>query len=96
MSGNGEGYQDGLGDDPVSKVVVDIIAAQYRVDESEVYRDSKLFSDLGGDSLDLVNIEMEIENEFNISIENLPVDVMDRWKTVREAVEYVQAHAQEQ
>ena len=96
MSGNGEGYQDGLGDDPVSKVVVDIIAAQYRVDESEVYRDSNLFSDLGGDSLDLVNIEMEIENEFNLSIENLPDDVMNRWKTVQEAVEYVQTHAREQ
>jgi len=47
------------------------------------------FSDLGADSLDTVEMVMELEEEFDVSI---PDDVAERIQTVGDAVRYIQDH----
>ena len=50
--------------------IKEIVAEQLGLDTSKVELDSKLVSDLGTDSLDLVEIQMAIESEFDISIDD--------------------------
>ena len=50
--------------------VYDILADKLRVDRSMIKDDSNLRDDLGGDSLDVIEIVMEIEKEFNMIIED--------------------------
>jgi acyl carrier protein len=53
----------------VYDAVVTIIANQLDIDKDEINRESHLFNDLGADSLNVVNIKSEIEEEFDITID---------------------------
>ena len=63
-----------------------IVVEQLGVDEAEVTIDSTFIDDLGADSLDIVELIMAFEEEFNVEI---PDDVAEIIKTVKDTVEYI-------
>lgn len=67
-----------------------IIVDKLGVEESEVTNEASFTNDLGADSLDTVELIMEFEKEFNISI---PDDQAEKIETVGDAVAYVEEHA---
>ncbi len=68
----------------VKKIIVDRLG----VDEAEVTLESSFTNDLGADSLDTVELIMEFEKEFDISI---PDEEAEKIQTVGHAVAYVEA-----
>ena len=68
-----------------------IIVDRLGVDESEVKPEATFTNDLGADSLDTVELIMELEKEFNITI---PDDQAEKIATVGDAIAYVEANAQ--
>lgn len=70
----------------IKSKVVSIIVDKLGVDESEVTETASFTNDLGADSLDTVELIMELEKEFNISI---PDDHAENISTVGEAIKYV-------
>ena len=68
-----------------------IIVDKLGVDESEVTPNATFTNDLGADSLDTVELIMELEKEFNITI---PDDQAEKIATVGDAIAYVEANAQ--
>ncbi len=68
-----------------------IIVDKLGVDESEVKPEATFTNDLGADSLDTVELIMELEKEFNITI---PDDQAEKISTVGDAIAYVEANAQ--
>jgi acyl carrier protein len=67
-----------------------IIVDKLGVEESEVTNEASFTNDLGADSLDTVELIMEFEKEFNVSI---PDDQAEKISTVGDAVGYVEQHA---
>ena len=63
-----------------------IVVEQLGVDEAEVTIDSTFIDDLGAGSLDIVELIMAFEEEFNVEI---PDDVAEKIKTVKDTVEYI-------
>jgi len=63
-----------------------IIIDKLGVDESEVTNEASFTNDLGADSLDTVELIMELEKEFNISI---PDEQAEQIQTVGDAVTYL-------
>ena len=63
-----------------------IVVEQLGVDEAEETIDSTFIDDLGADSLDIVELIMAFEEEFNVEI---PDDVAEKIKTVKDTVEYI-------
>ena len=70
----------------VQKIIVDKLG----VEESEVVATASFTNDLGADSLDTVELIMEFEKEFGISI---PDDQADKIQTVGDAISYIEANA---
>jgi acyl carrier protein len=70
----------------VKKIIVDKLG----VDEAEVTPEASFTNDLGADSLDTVELIMEFEKEFNISI---PDEQAETITTVGQAVTYLEEHA---
>jgi len=75
-----------MSQDVESKVKA-IIVDKLGVDESEVVADANFTNDLGADSLDTVELIMEFEKEFDISI---PDEDAENIATVGNAVDYLQ------
>lgn len=69
----------------VSKIIVDKLG----VDESEVRPEASFTNDLGADSLDTVELIMEFEKEFGVSI---PDEDAEKIATVGNAVDYLTAN----
>lgn len=63
-----------------------ILADQFSVDESTITLETNIEQDLGADSLDVVDILMSIEDEFEIEI---PDGEIDNIRTVGELVNYI-------
>ena len=63
-----------------------LVAQLLIVDESEVTNNANLQEDLGADSLDQVELVMNIEETFDLEI---PDDVSDHWKTFGDVLKYV-------
>ena len=70
----------------VQKIIVDKLG----VEESEVVATASFTNDLGADSLDTVELIMEFEKEFGISI---PDDHAEKIQTVGDAISYIEANA---
>ena len=66
-----------------------IVVEQLGVDESEVTMEASCIDDLGADSLDLVELIMALEDEFDIEI---PDEEAEKLKTVGDAVNYAKAN----
>ena len=69
--------------------VVSIIVDKLGVEESEVTNEASFTNDLGADSLDTVELIMEFEKEFNLSI---PDEEAEKIETVGDAVTYIEGH----
>ena len=63
-----------------------IVVEQLGVDEADVQIDSTFIDDLGADSLDIVELIMAFEEEFEIEI---PDDAAEKIKTVKDTVDYI-------
>jgi acyl carrier protein len=75
---------------PVASVqerVIDIVAEQLGVDKEKVTTETSFVNDLGADSLDTVELVMELEEEFDITI---PDDAAEKIQTVGQAVQYIE------
>ena len=75
-----------------------IIVDKLGVEESEVTTEASFTNDLGADSLDTVELIMEFEKEFGISIpddqaEKITTDQAEKIGTVGDAVSYIEANA---
>ncbi len=66
--------------------VKEIIADQLGVDEEEIVSEASFIADLGADSLDLVELIMALEEEFDMEI---PDEDAEKITTVGDAVEYI-------
>ena len=66
-----------------------IIVDKLSVEESEVTNEASFTNDLGADSLDTVELIMEFEKEFTLSI---PDDQAEKISTVADAIAYVEAN----
>jgi len=71
----------------IAQKVKSIIIDKLGVEESEVTPEASFTNDLGADSLDTVELIMEFEKEFNISI---PDDQAEGIATVGDAVKYLE------
>lgn len=67
-----------------------IIVDKLGVDESEVLPEASFTNDLGADSLDTVELIMEFEKEFSISISD---DQAEKIGTVGQAIEFIEGNA---
>lgn len=70
----------------IAQKVKQIIVDKLGVDESEVTNEASFTNDLGADSLDTVELIMEFEKEFDVSI---PDEQAENIQTVGQAVEYL-------
>jgi acyl carrier protein len=66
--------------------VIDIISEQMGVDKAEIARETSFINDLNADSLDTVELVMEFEDEFDMSI---PDEEAEKIQTVGAAVDYI-------
>jgi len=73
-------------DQKIFNQVAEIIADKLGVAESEITENANFVADLGADSLDVVELVMEIEKTFDI---NIPDQDAEGFKTVGDAVEYL-------
>jgi acyl carrier protein len=71
----------------IAQKVKSIIIDKLGVEESEVTHEASFTNDLGADSLDTVELIMEFEKEFNISI---PDDQAENISTVGQAIAYLE------
>ena len=69
--------------------VKDILCDQLDVEEDKVTMDASIIEDLGADSLDVVDLIMSLEEEFDCEI---PDEEVDNIKTVGDIVKYIEAH----
>jgi acyl carrier protein len=74
----------------IAQKVKSIIIDKLGVEESEVTPEASFTNDLGADSLDTVELIMQFEKEFNISI---PDDQAENIATVGHAIAYLEKHA---
>ena len=73
----------------VQERVIKIVAEQMGVEKAKVAVETSFVNDLGADSLDTVELVMELEDEFDVSI---PDEEAEKIKTVGEAIKYVESH----
>mgnify|MGYP002676523340 FL=1 len=67
-----------------------ILAEQFDVEEDKITADTDLQEDLGADSLDVVDLLMSIEDEFEVEV---PDEEIENIKTVGSLVSYIDAHS---
>jgi acyl carrier protein len=78
-----------LSKEEITRRVIKVVAANLRVDESEVQPNKAFIVDLGLDSLDIVELVMALETEFHIQIED---DDAEKISTVADAISYIEGH----
>lgn len=67
-----------------------IVAEQLGVDQAEISRQTSFVNDLNADSLDTVELVMEFEDEFDMSI---PDEEAEKIQTVGQAIDYIEKNA---
>lgn len=66
-----------------------IISEQFDINPNNITMDSSFQDDLNADSLDIVELIMAIEDEFDLEVED---ESVEKISTVRDVVEYIQNH----
>lgn len=66
--------------------VFEIVAEQMGVDKSELSRETSFTNDLNADSLDIVELIMEFEDEFETTI---PDEEAEKLQTIGQAIDYI-------
>lgn len=82
-------YSATSSNDHLERKIIGIIASNLGLDKSEIHSYSRLDSDLGADSLDAVELIMEMEKSLNMEI---PDEVAKRIRTVGDIVTYIRLH----
>ncbi|MDQ3044677.1 MAG: acyl carrier protein [Chloroflexota bacterium] len=70
--------------------VQSIVAERLGVDEDKVTMDAEFIGDLNADSLDLVEVIMALEQEFDVEIKD---DEAENIRSVKDAVSFIQDHS---
>jgi acyl carrier protein len=76
--------------DEIEEKVIEIVAEQMGVDKSEITRETSFVNDLNADSLDTVELVMEFEDQFELSI---PDEEAEKIQTVGQAIDYIKANS---
>jgi acyl carrier protein len=82
-------------EDPVVTVeeiedkVISIVSEQMGINKAEITREVSFINDLNADSLDIVELVMEFEDNFEM---NIPDEEAEKIKTVGQAIDYIVAH----
>jgi acyl carrier protein len=71
----------------VAERVIEIVAEQLGVDKEKITPETSFVNDLGADSLDTVELVMELEEEFDI---NIPDDAAEKIQTVGQAIKFIE------
>jgi acyl carrier protein len=71
----------------VEQKVIEIVCEHLAVNKEQVTRNTNFIEDIGADSLDIVELIMELEEEFDIQI---PDEQAEKIKTVGEAIDYIE------
>ncbi len=74
----------------VEERVIEIVSEQMGVSKDQVTRETSFVNDLGADSLDTVELVMEFEEEFDITI---PDEEAEKIQTVGQAIDYIDHHS---
>ena len=69
--------------------VRELLCEQLELDENQVTMDSSIVDDLGADSLDLVDMLMTLEDQFDLEV---PDEDVEKIKTVGDLVRYIEDH----
>ena len=75
----------------VYEKIVEMICSQFGLEADEISESTAFVDDLGADSLDVVELTIEMEDEFGMS--EVPEEELKKLVTVGDLVEYVKAHA---
>jgi acyl carrier protein len=70
----------------IESKVIEIVSEQMGVDKAEITRETSFINDLNADSLDTVELVMEFEDEFDMSI---PDEEAEKIQTVGAAIDYI-------
>jgi acyl carrier protein len=73
----------------IEEKVFQIVSDQMSVDKGELSRETSFVNDLNADSLDTVELVMELEDEFDLTI---PDEEAEKLKTIGEAIDYLKKH----
>ena len=76
----------------VEERVIEIVCENLGVNKEQVTRSTSFIEDVGADSLDIVELVMELEEEFEITI---PDEEAEKIKTVGQAIDYIEAKLKE-
>ena len=71
----------------VLEKVISILSDQFDVDETSITPDTLIADDLGADSLDVVDLVMSIEDEFEIEI---PDEEAEKFVTIKDILDYLE------
>lgn len=67
--------------------IKDIIADEFDVDADDITLETNVREDLDADSLDLVELVIDLEDEFSVEV---PDEVLEKIKTVQDIVDYIE------
>ncbi len=73
----------------VFEKVKSILSEQFDVEEDNITMETSIINDLGADSLDVVDLLMNIDDEFGVEV---PDEDVEKVKTVEDLVAYIEAH----
>ncbi len=76
-----------MGTSNVRDRVIEIVCEQMGQSKEKVNEETSFINDLGADSLDTVELVMELEDEFDLSI---PDEEAEKIKTVGDAIKYIE------
>jgi acyl carrier protein len=76
----------------VEQRVIEIVCEHLAVSKEKVVRSTRYIEDIGADSLDIVELVMELEEEFDTQI---PDDQAEKIKTVGETIDYIETKQKE-
>jgi acyl carrier protein len=76
----------------IEQRVKKIVAEQLGVNEAEIKNESSFLDDLGADSLDMVELVMALEDEFETEI---PDEEAEKITTVQQAIDYINSHGKQ-
>ncbi len=75
-----------MAEEDIAEKVVSIVSNQLDVEKEKVKPEASFINDLGADSLDIVELVMELEDQFGMQI---PDEHAEKIRTVGEAIEYI-------
>ena len=79
-------------EEEIQEKVSQIVSEQSGIDKSELTRETSFVDDLKADSLDTIELVMEFEDEFEMSI---PDEEAEKIQTIGQAIDYIIEHAKQ-